>query len=127
MRFTSQVPLMLAGPNMEAKSQTFETQQTIKIWLIIIKVGSWLLHAELFAGLVLRVGSNFLLEPTFNTSPQFYLQKVLLCRHPCHTWDLGPVWTGPKYVYPDYEDGCAMNQTLTKGNYMLLKVQSHHL
>ena len=28
----------------------------------------------------------------FNTSPEPYLQKVFLCRHPCHAWD--HVWNG---------------------------------
>ena len=41
--------------------------------------------------LVLRVGSNFSLDPTLHhkslTSP--HLQKVLPCRHSCHTWDFG--------------------------------------
>jgi hypothetical protein len=34
-------------------------------------------------------GSSLLLDPTPNTSPKPHLQKVLPCRHPCHTWDLG--------------------------------------
>ena len=37
---------------------------------------------------MLRVGSSFLLDPTLNTNPKPYPQKVLPCRHPCHTWDL---------------------------------------
>ena len=37
---------------------------------------------------MLRVESSFLLDPTLNTSPKPHLQKVLWCRHPCHTWDL---------------------------------------
>ena len=44
---------------------------------------------KIFAWLVLRVGSNLLLDPTLNTSPKPHLQKVLPCGHPCHTWDLG--------------------------------------
>ena len=39
-------------------------------------------------GLVLSVGSSFLLNPILNASPEPHLQKVLPCRHPCHTWDL---------------------------------------
>ena len=70
------------------KVPTFESQETIKIWLIIMKVGSWLFYGQIFLGLVLRVGSSFLLVPTLNTSPKPYLQIVLWCRHPCHTWDL---------------------------------------
>jgi hypothetical protein len=33
---------VLASPNMEAKVPTFQPQETIKIWLIIIKIGGWL-------------------------------------------------------------------------------------
>ena len=40
-------------------------------------------------GLVLRFRSSFWLDPTLNTSPKPHLQKVLSCRHLCHTWDLG--------------------------------------
>jgi hypothetical protein len=40
-------------------------------------------------GFVLQVGSSSLLNPTLNTSPMLALQKVLPCRHPCHTWALG--------------------------------------
>jgi hypothetical protein len=36
--------------------------------------------------------ASFLLDPPLNTSPK--LQKVLPCRHPCHTWNLRPVWSG---------------------------------
>ena len=53
----------------------------------IIKVGSILFYVELFARLVLRVGSDFLLDK----SPKPHLQKVLPCGHPCHPWDLGLV------------------------------------
>ena len=34
---------MLASPNIEAKSQCLNLKKLIKIWLIIIKVGSWIL------------------------------------------------------------------------------------
>ena len=37
------------------------------------------------SGLVLRVGSSFLQDPALNTSHEPHLQKVLPCRHPCHT------------------------------------------
>ena len=82
-------PLMLASTNMEAKVPTFEPQDTIKIWLIVIKVGSWLLYAKVYAGLVLWVGSSFLLNPTLNTHLKPHLQIALPCRYPCHIWDLG--------------------------------------
>jgi hypothetical protein len=62
----SQVP----NPTHVSKSQhggnipTIEPQETIKIRLTIIEVESSLFHAKTFMGLVLRVGSNFLLDPT---------------------------------------------------------------
>ena len=68
----------------------FEPHETVKVWLIIIEVGSWI--CKIFAGVVLTIGSSFLLGPTLDTSPKPHLQKVLLCRHPCYTWD--PVWSG---------------------------------
>jgi hypothetical protein len=35
----SRVPLMLASPNMKAKSQLFEPQESIKICFLFIKAG----------------------------------------------------------------------------------------
>ena len=46
----SQVPLMLASPNVEAKIPTFEPQNTIKIRLIISKIGSRLFYAKYMRG-----------------------------------------------------------------------------
>ena len=66
----------------ESKSQhggrgpTFEPQETIKIWFILIKIKSSLFYANQLMGLVLRVGSNFLVNPTLNTSPNPHLRKV---------------------------------------------------
>jgi hypothetical protein len=40
-------------------------------------------------GLVLRVRSSFLLDPTVNISPKDHFQKVSPCRHRSHAWDLG--------------------------------------
>ena len=37
---------------------------------------------------MLRVGSSFFLDPTFNTSPKPHPQKELSCRHPYHTSNL---------------------------------------
>jgi hypothetical protein len=82
-------PLMLASTNMEAKVPTFEPQDIIKIWLIVIQVEPRLLYTKVFAGLVLRVGSSFLLNPTLDTHLKLHLQKVLPCRYPCHIWDPG--------------------------------------
>jgi hypothetical protein len=63
---------MLASPNMEAKFQllSLETPLSLKTWLIIIEVISSLIYAKKFVGLVLGVGSSFLLNPTLDTSPK---------------------------------------------------------
>ena len=85
----SQVP----SPTHVSKSQhggkvpTFEPQETIDIWLTIIKVRSSLFHANIFVGLGLRVGSSILLNTILNTSLKPRLQNMLPCRHPCQTWD----------------------------------------
>ena len=71
------------------KVLTCEPQVTTKMWLIILKVGLSLFYAKIFAGLGLRVGYSFFLDPTCNTSPKPHLQKALPGRHPCHSWDLG--------------------------------------
>ena len=77
------------SPTQVSKSQLVWPQVITKIWLNIIKVGSWLFYAKMFMGLGLRVGSNVLFDPIRNTSPKPHLQKVLPCRHPCHRWDSG--------------------------------------
>ena len=89
----SQVPkstLMLASPQQGDKSSNVSTsRKSIRIWFINMKGISWLFYIKIFSGLVLGVGSSFLLDPTLNTSPKPHLQKVLPCGHSCHTWDLG--------------------------------------
>ena len=52
------------------------------------------------SGAVFRIASSFLLDLTLNTSPKAHLEKVLPCRHPCHTWDLG-LGTPYKVVRPN--------------------------
>ena len=85
----------ILSPTHVSKSQhggkvpTCEPQVIINIWLNVIRVGSWLFYAKIFSGLGFRVGSSLLLNPTCNTSPKPCLQKMLPCRHPCHSWDLG--------------------------------------
>ena len=82
-------PLILACPNLEAKSQLLSFKLLLKKWLVIIEVGSLFLYAKIFAGFVLRVESRLLLDPSLNTSLKPHLQKVLSCGHPCHTLNLG--------------------------------------
>ena len=81
MRFQIQSPKSQHG----GKVPTFEPQEPIKVWFMS-DLDS--LMQKRILGLVLQVGSSFLLNPTLNTSPKPHLQEVLPYRHPCHTWDL---------------------------------------
>ena len=71
------------------KAPAFEPQDTIKIWSNLPYSRTLINVEKIFGKLVLRVGSSFSLNSTCNTSPKPHLQKVLPCRHLCHTWDLG--------------------------------------
>ena len=64
------------GPKSQhaSKFPTLKPHETIKIWLIIIKVGSSLFYATICR---VCVGSSFLLDSTFNTSPKPCLQNGL--------------------------------------------------
>ena len=88
-RFTwgPQVLLMLTSPNIEVKVQLFEPQKTIEIWLIILKVWSWLCYANIRRTCVESWVWCFD-WPTFDIALKPHLQKVLPCRHSCHAWDL---------------------------------------
>ena len=68
------------------KAPTFEPQEPIKV-RFVPDLDSFM--QKKFSGLVLRVESSFLLNPTFNASLEPHLYKGLPCRHQCHTWDLG--------------------------------------
>ena len=97
----------VSSPTHVSKSQhggkvsTFEPQDIIKTWLTIIEGRSSLFYAKLFVGLMLGVGSSFLLNPTLDTSAKSHLQKVLSYRHPCHTWNLG-LGTTCEMVSPNF-------------------------
>ena len=87
---TSRVALMLASPTRVSKSQLLSLEKTLKYGLIsVIEVGSLSFHAQKLVGVVLRVGSSFLLDSPPNTSPKPHLQKVLPWRNSYHIWDLG--------------------------------------
>jgi hypothetical protein len=88
----SHFPLMLASPNMEAKSFRVSRNHsnTANCYWSRILISLW---KKNIAGLVLRLGSNVLFNPTRDTSPKLHLQKVLTCKHPFHIWDLGSVWS----------------------------------
>ena len=71
------------------KVPTFEPQETIKIWLIIINVWSWSFYAKTSHDLCWELGLVFLLDPTLNTNFELRLQKVLPCQHPFHIHNIG--------------------------------------
>ena len=91
----------LPSPIHGGKVLTLDPQETIKLWITVIKVESWLLYGKISQGLRLRVGSNFFLNPTLNTCSKPHLQKVLPRRHPCHAWDLG-LGTPCEVVSPNF-------------------------
>jgi hypothetical protein len=68
---------MLGKSQHGCKVPTFEPQDTIEKLLLIINVISWLSCRKIVMGLVLRVGSGKLLDPTLNTSLKARLQSVL--------------------------------------------------
>ena len=84
-----QVPLMLASPNMEAKSQYLSLKRPLKIRLITIKVGTLIILCKILAGLVLRVGYSFLLDPTVNTVPSLTSNTPQKRVASNAKWDLG--------------------------------------
>ena len=100
----SQVP----NPNNVSKSQhegkvpTFEPNKLLNYALYSLKVDFLFFYANSL-GIVLRIGSSFLLDPTLNTSPKPRLQKMLPSRHQCHTWDLG-FGTMSQIVSPNFHD-----------------------
>ena len=58
-------------------------------------------YTKLYTGLVFKVGFSFMLDPALNISPKPQLQKVLSCRHLCHTWDWG-LGTPCEVVSPNF-------------------------
>ena len=88
----------------EGTIPTFEPQEPIQVWFDLFEIWSSNLDYSMhdnFSELVLQVGPNFLLDPTFNTSHEPHLQKALLCRHPRRTWGLrnwGTMWSGKSHL-----------------------------
>ena len=56
------------------KVPTYEAKKIVKYGQTIIKVGTLIISCKK-------------LDPTVNTSSKPRLQKVIPCKHPCHTWD----------------------------------------
>ena len=84
------------SPTHVSKSQVHTWRQSLNFWASrnhwnmdnYHQGGPRLVYTKIFVGVVWRVGCSFLLDPTLNTTPKPHLQKVLPCRHSCHTWDL---------------------------------------
>jgi hypothetical protein len=69
-----QVPLMSASPNMKAKSQLLSLKKPLKCGLHPLNPNIDIFNVcKTLAGLVLRVGSKYILNPTVNTSPRSHL------------------------------------------------------
>ena len=89
----SQVP----SPTHVSKSQhggkvpTFEPRETTKLWLIVVRIGFLIFYAKVFTGLVLRVGSCFLLAQLSIQVPSLTFTKSChVCTHVIlGTWDSG--------------------------------------
>ena len=75
------------SPNMKTKFRFMSLKKPLEYGIYSLK--SVLMFCNKFSGFLLRVGCSFLLHPTFNTSLESHLQKVLSCRHLCRTWDWG--------------------------------------
>ena len=81
-------------PTWRAKKKLLNLKKPFKYGLCSLKLDRKKIPQKILR-LVLRVGSRFLLDRlwTLNTSPRPHLQKVVPCRHPCHTCS-GPMWHG---------------------------------
>ena len=66
---------MSFSANMEGKSQLLNLNKPLKYGLYSLKLNPSYFIQKLL-GLVLRVGSSFLLDPTLNTSPKPHLELV---------------------------------------------------
>jgi hypothetical protein len=79
------------GPKFQHGGQVpiFEPQDTVKIWLVIIKVGLYFMQ-KYAQDLLGELGLAFCSTQASTQAPSLkpHLQKVLSCKHPCHTWDL---------------------------------------
>ena len=67
----------------EGKVPTFEPREPTRARFMLDPYYSM----QKLSGLVLRVGSNLMLDLALNTSPKSHLQKVLPCRYSSHIWD----------------------------------------
>ena len=80
----SQVPLMLASHNMDAKSQLASLKKPLKYGRLSLKSYMQKYLRDLGSELGLAFCSTQLA-----TSLKPHLQKMLPCTHSCHTWNLG--------------------------------------
>ena len=96
----SQVPLVLASPNMEAKSKLLSFQKPFKYGWLSLKLELDHFKQKDSHELWWALGLSCWLNPILNTSHEPYLQNVFPCRHPCHTWDFG-TWDPHEVVSPN--------------------------
>ena len=100
----SQVPLTSASPNMEANSRLSNLMKPLKHGLLSSKSDlHWSLCPKNSQDLCWAFRSSFFMDPTLNTSPEPHIPKGWMCRHPCHTWDLG-LGTPWEMVSPNFHD-----------------------
>lgn len=94
----SQVPSLthVSKSPLEGKVPSSGPQDTIKIGIILVKVGSSLFHAKKMHDLCL----GFWLDPTLDTSPTLVSKK---CCHVTSMSYLGPLWSGESQLrYPQW-------------------------
>ena len=75
----------VSKPQHEGKAPTFGPRKTIDLWFYNHWSHISIFLCNNFAGLMFGISSNFLLDPTLNTSFQPCLQKMLPCNYSCHT------------------------------------------
>ena len=69
---------MLVSVNMEVKFQLLSLKKALNMVHILLKYDLCLFYAKIFVGVVLKVGSSFLLDPTLNTSQASPPQSVAM-------------------------------------------------
>ena len=90
----SQVPLVLSSMDMEVTIPTFESLKTIETWIIIIKIGRWLLYAHsCLRDVCWELGPAFCLPQLSPQVSSVTSIKVLSSRHCVVLRTCGSVWS----------------------------------
>jgi hypothetical protein len=87
----SQVPSLTYASKSQngGKVSTCGSQVTTKVWLVIIKAKSWLFLCKYVCSLGWKLGLAFCSTQLTTQVPSLTSEKMMPCRHPCHSWDLG--------------------------------------